>query len=607
MDDKNIDILIKKRTEEIKKQREEELEKKDQPLANEPIVEPKEEKPNKDFKKLKRMQKWNILWKVLALVLVIAVNFLWIRNMTLKDEISDLELEVLSLLEAGQAYYFNDTLLEDSSLILLDDRTLIDVSVVMTYVDENIHYSNSGTRVYIPLEDIQYELETPELTDYVKENIVDINVPILSRNDKDYIDFTVINKLYGLEVFHGIEGSFIIYDPNTADMVALDSSVEFVKTSHGMKSVGDQEGNTVALVLDTHEDLSRIFTESGRIGYVKTSDLGIYQAIEDTYLLNEVRTDHDYGEDIHVTWNQVSSFSANPNLSVEPDMPGVDVISPTWFSLNINGIVISEADFRYVDQAHEKGLEVWGLFSNSFKPSWTSEMLNDATYRKKTIAQIAFFTALYDLDGVNIDYENMYLNDQDAFTVFMAELSDVLEEQNVKLSVDMTVPGGSDQWSKVYDRLNVAKHVDYIMLMAYDEFWASSDISGPVASIPWVEKGISETLALVPKDKLILGMPLYMRVWIESGGSVSSKSIGIKHLEGVLEDQDYDLSYDEENGLNYVSYRSEGKLYRIWLEDEASIQKRIALMDAYKLPGIATWSREFVDDNTFEIINDYLE
>jgi spore germination protein YaaH len=288
-------------------------------------------------------------------------------------------------------------------------------------------------------------------------------------------------------------------------------------------------------------------------------------------------------------------------------MAGVDVISPTWFSLNINGIVINESDFRYMKAAHEKGYEVWGLFSNSFKPEWTSEMLSDETYRKKTIAQIAFYSALYDLDGINIDFENMYLDDQDKFTTFVSELYSVLQEQNVVTSIDVTVPGGSDQWSKVYDRLSLAKHVDYVMLMAYDEFWASSPVSGPVASIPWVEKGVRESLELIPNEKLILGVPLYMRVWIESGGSVTSKAIGIKHLEDLLEEVEYTLEYDEENFLNYISYRSDGKLHRIWIEDEESLRKRFALMNKYNLPGVGFWSREFIENNTWETIKNLLD
>lgn len=145
-----------------------------------------------------------------------------------------------------------------------------------------------------------------------------------------------------------------------------------------------------------------------------------------------------------------------------------------------------------------------------------------------------------------------------------------------------------------------------MMLMAYDEHWGSSPISGPVASIPWVEKGLTRTLEEVPSEKVLLGIPLYMRVWIESNGSVTSKAIGIRHLEGVLENQDYQASYDEANGVNYISYESDGKDYRIWVEDELSLQKRIDFVKTYNLAGIATWSKEFADENTWSFIYEAL-
>ena len=120
-------------------------------------------------------------------------------------------------------------------------------------------------------------------------------------------------------------------------------------------------------------------------------------------------------------------------------------------------------------------------------------------------------------------------------------------------------------------------------------------------------KGIEETLELVPNEKLILGVPLYMRVWEENGSSVSSKAIGIKHLDGVLEDKEYTEEYDSDNMLNYIAYRSDGNLHRIWVEDEDSLDKRITLSHKYNLPGIGTWSKEFIEQETWEYINELLD
>ena len=607
MDDKNIDILMKKRTEEIKKNREHADEKQVESKVEEEVCVEKET-VDETIKSINKVQRSSIAWKILVLILVVGVNYLLFQNFNLKSEIEDLELEVLSLLDGGTSYTYQDQKVPADTFLQVDNRQLIKADFVIESVDTNVHYSNSGTRVYIPLETLDYALETQMVTDYVKANIVDINIPILVKNGASYVDFEVMKKLYGLNVITSTDGSFAIYDQSFTNLRNVPSDVSFVKTSHGMTIVSDTSDQEItAIVLDTHEEMSKIITENGRIGYVLTEALTPYTIEFEDSQLNTVRSAHDYGDVVNMTWSQISEYKNNPNLRPDEVIPGLDAISPTWFSLNINGIVINEADFRYMKDAKDKGYEVWGLFSNSFKPSWTSEMLNESVYRKKAIAQIAFYAALYDLDGVNIDYENMYLEDQDKFTQFMAELSEVLREQNVTLSIAVTIPGGSDQWSKVYDRVNIAKHVDYMMLMAYDEFWGSSPVSGPVASIPWVEKGIKDSLELIPKDKLILGMPLYMRVWKESGGTVNSSAFGIKHLESILSEVDYEKLYDEENFLNYISYRKDGVLHRIWVEDEASIQKRITLMYKYDLPGIGTWSKEFVEEETWDYINETLE
>jgi len=604
MDDKNLDILMKKRSEEIKKNRESSEIEETVDSVNEENVCVETETVKQTIKSINKVQRRSVFWKLLALALLIGVNVLLFMNMDLKSKVDDLELEVLSLLDGGRSYTYLDQNIPAESLIHIDNRSLIDVDFVISSIDSTIHYSNSGTRVYIPLESLDFNLETKEVTDYVKDNIVDINIPILVKNDKNYIDFEVFKKLYNLELITATDGSFAIYNQAYSQLRTIKSDIEFVKTSHGLTVVSDADAKLItSVVLDTHENMSKIITANGRIGYVNTTDLLDYNLDTINTQINTVREAHDYGDNVNMTWSQIGAYKNNPDLALDETIPGLDAIAPTWFRLNINGIVLNEADFRYVKASQDKGYEVWGLFSNDFKPSWTSEMLNDPVYRRRTIAQIAFFAALYDLDGVNIDFENMYLSDKDIFTQFMAELSPILEAQNVTFSIDVTIPGGSDQWSKVYDRANIAKHVDYMMLMAYDEYWGSSPDSGPVSSIPWVDKYIKATLELVPKDKLILGMPLYMRVWKESGGSVSSKAIGIKHLEDLLSDKDYTKVYDDENFLNYISYREDGELYRIWVEDESSLEKRVALMNKYNLPGLGTWSKEFVEMETWEYIN----
>jgi spore germination protein YaaH len=175
------------------------------------------------------------------------------------------------------------------------------------------------------------------------------------------------------------------------------------------------------------------------------------------------------------------------------------------------------------------------------------------------------------------------------------------------LSMDFTVPEGSDQWSKVYDRQTLAGYLDYFILMAYDEFWASSDISGPVASLPWTLEGVLKTLELVPTEKLILGIPGYMRVWEDTGGGNTSNVLSIKNRDSYLEERNFEITYLEDLSMNYASRREGNTLYRIWLEDETAIGRRLEIVKDFNLPGIALWRRNFIDEQTEQFIEENLD
>jgi spore germination protein YaaH len=205
---------------------------------------------------------------------------------------------------------------------------------------------------------------------------------------------------------------------------------------------------------------------------------------------------------------------------------------------------------------------------------------------------------IYEYDGVNLDFENIYLADSDLFSEFVRKVNQAFDRIDMPVSIDVTVPGGSNQWSLVYDRVSLGQQVDYLMLMAYDEFWASSDISGPVASIPWVIEGLEATLELVDSDQVVLGIPGYMRVWKDYGNSNESSVLSIINRDKYLKENDYQAVFDDVTGVNYAEKRVNGVLYRIWIEDTISIASRLQIRKDYELPGVAVWRRGFLDYET---------
>jgi spore germination protein YaaH len=138
--------------------------------------------------------------------------------------------------------------------------------------------------------------------------------------------------------------------------------------------------------------------------------------------------------------------------------------------------------------------------------------------------------------------------------------------------------------------------------MAYDEFWGSSPESGPVASLPWTEESIEMTLNEIPASKILLGIPLYMRVWEETKNSrgtyvkTGSKAITMNGFLQLKSEKMLEIQWDQDSEQYYGEYYENDKKYRIWIEDETSVQSRLNLAENHELSGIATWRRGYSSD-----------
>lgn len=316
------------------------------------------------------------------------------------------------------------------------------------------------------------------------------------------------------------------------------------------------------------------------------------------------------GELISLVWEQVTHRTPDPE-SIDP-VPQVSVISPTWFHLlNEDGQMSNLADSEYVDWAHSEDIKVWGLASNSFDPELTSEVLNDREARRNVIRQLLHYARIYELDGINVDFENMYQEDKDRFSQFVHELSALARPMGLTISVDVTTLSTSPTWSLCYDRAELARAADYIILMAYDQHTAGSSEAGSVATLPWTERGLRGVLEEVPAEQLILGVPFYMRIWEETAGEdgqpadVSSRAVGMSWAQNNLGDKQDDIEWDEATGQHYVEYEgdAENTTYRIWIEDEYSLRARLSLVHKYDLAGVAGWRRGLETPEVWDIID----
>lgn len=296
-----------------------------------------------------------------------------------------------------------------------------------------------------------------------------------------------------------------------------------------------------------------------------------------------------------LAWDHVRSEP--PNLAADPPHPAVTVLSPTWFVLSgPDGSVGSKADRAYVAEAKKRGVRVEPLFANGFDPDRTRAFLADPAARARSVAQVLGFCRSLGLDGINVDFENVFDDDRDRLTAYVAELARELHSAGFRVSIDVTVISDKPNWSACYDRAALGKIVDAVVLMAYDEHWRSGPVSGPVASIGWVERAVKELAELVPPGKIWLGIPFYTREWEEvpaNGGwqKTGARALSMADAEARLAANGAAVSWDESAGLYYGEYLRGGKRYRIWLEEERSLALKAALVGRFGLGGAAAWRR----------------
>ena len=398
-----------------------------------------------------------------------------------------------------------------------------------------------------------------------------------------------------------------------------------IRVKGGIKSeiVKDLAKGEKVTVVEAMDEWSQVCTQDGMIGYLKNKTLGksqtetISREFEEpvfTHLLRDKK--------INMGWHQVTNQNANDEIaSVLASTKGMNVISPTWFYLNDNeGNIKSLASSSYVSYCHQNGVEVWALVSNLENPEVdTTAVLTHTSTRDYLTNQIIAAAIEYDLDGINLDFESLEGEVGDAYIQFVRELSIKCENNGIVLSVDNYVPS---EYTRFYNRAEQAVFADYVVVMAYDEHYSGSQ-EGSVASIGFVTEGVENTLKEVPAEQIILGMPFFTRVWelvpkgddvpeVEAASedyvpyTVNSSAVGMEEAENRAAVNGVTPVWSEEDGQNYVEYENGGNTYKIWMEDEDSMELRLQLMKEKNLAGASFWKLGLEKSSIWDLIIKYM-
>lgn len=416
--------------------------------------------------------------------------------------------------------------------------------------------------------------------------------------DLDYAYYSNPNRVVIRNEWDGVE------------QATVQSDTAQVRQKGGIKSLilaDVQKGDTL-LYLENLDNWCKVMTADGYTGYIQTEDISEPEAIEartakkDSY--ERITRDHK----INLVWHQSTSTESNDAMAeMTAEMTGVNVISPTWFSVtDETGTISSLASADYVKLAHEAGREVWGLIDNFNEAFDETTDLAYASVRSRIIEQLLAEAASCGMDGINVDFENLKEAGIPHYLQFLRELTSAAHAQNLVVSVDTPVP---QAYTMYYQRGEQARFVDYMIVMAYDEHFAGSEEAGSVSSLPFVQQAVEEMTRVMPADQVICGIPFYTRVWTEKFGqsAIISEVLGMDGAKNYAKENQMTETWDASLGQNVATVETSDARYTIWMEDEQSMEEKLKVIQSADLAGVAEWKLGFECADVWSLISEYIE
>lgn len=429
---------------------------------------------------------------------------------------------------------------------------------------------------------------------------------------KVYISLDVVKEYTDLDYAYYSDPNRVVIrnEWDGVEQATVQSDTAQVRQKGGIKSLilaDVQKGDTL-LYLENLDNWCKVMTADGYTGYIRTEDISEPEAIEARTAKKDSYERITRNHKINLVWHQSTSTESNDAMAeMTAEMTGVNVISPTWFSVtDETGTISSLASADYVKLAHEAGREVWGLIDNFNEAFDETTDLAYASVRSRIIEQLLAEAASCGMDGINVDFENLKEAGIPHYLQFLRELTSAAHAQNLVVSVDTPVP---QAYTMYYQRGEQARFVDYMIVMAYDEHFAGSEEAGSVSSLPFVQQAVEEMTRVMPADQVICGIPFYTRVWTEKFGqsAITSEVLGMDGAKNYAKENQMTETWDASLGQNVATVETSDARYTIWMEDEQSMEEKLKVIQSADLAGVAEWKLGFECADVWSLISEYIE
>jgi len=465
---------------------------------------------------------------------------------------------------------------------------------------------------------------------YVNDRVRTLDHPVRRIDDVIFVPSGLAESLYPIIVTYYDAYNMVVVEnanlPRTTAPLTRSTNIRYREFANAPITAQAPAGSVV-VVFEESGDFTRVRNNDGLLGWVLTSDIGETTTVDPIEELerepllaglinNRVhqRPNWPAGTPVVMAWDSVYTQAANAGRMEIPLHESLNVIAPMWFRLDAETMgVTSLANREYVDWARAQGVQVWPyVFDVSVADA--RAILTNREARQRVIETLLNYVDELGLDGINIGFEHIPQAVAPYLMQFLRELGPGLRERGVVFSKNVLVPFATPY----YRRDLMAYFIDFIVVMAYDEHWLRAPSSGPVASLPFVQRGIEDMLEQVPANQVVLGLPFYNRIWREVIGDNTLDTRTVQHFGTNYTRARFEYNFPEGTGWEWLpdigkyygeyAASEDGEMvrYRVWLECERSMELKLQLFRGYNLAGVSIWNRNFRNnEGLWELIGEH--
>ncbi len=283
----------------------------------------------------------------------------------------------------------------------------------------------------------------------------------------------------------------------------------------------------------------------------------------------------------------------------------LNTIFPEWFSFDlVNNLKINtkidSAGFAVMKKNNLKIIPMLINFNSSkqdFDGTLVHEMLNDSIKRNVFINNLADTISKYNLQGINIDFEELIEKTNEPLSNFQKKLYQVFHARGLLVTQDVS-PFNND-----YNFEELNKYNDYIVLMAYDQFSNAQTGAGPISGQQWVEQALDDAVKKIDSKKIIMGIAGFGRDWSFDNNGKPLLDAGGKPMEPTALtyaaamdfakriNADVDFNNDNYNMSYTYSSVQDGETINhiVWFTSGATSYNIVRFADEYGTAGTALW------------------